>query len=239
MPILKLDHASYFLLWLESMTYMIYGSIAYVLTGISYVFLVIIFSWSCDIVSCAPYSYGITVVSRKSSDTSDISDGPNIWWDLTNLNRIYKAHRTNVWWTMKVFRPHWYWWRYLISSRKESIHVSVTQTGDDFMYSKVILMLKFEADEMVPMVIRCLWQEASHYMWHYNVIMGTVASQITTLLLSTQPFIQSQIKENIKAPCHWPLCGEFTGTGEFPTQMASKAENVSIWWRHYGSRKLW
>ena len=25
------------------------------------------------------------------------------------------------------------------------------------------------------------------------------------------PFIQVQIKENIKAPCHWPLCREFTG----------------------------
>ena len=28
--------------------------------------------------------------------------------------------------------------------------------------------------------------------------------------LFTQPFIQKQIKENIKAPRHWPLCGEFT-----------------------------
>ena len=51
--------------------------------------------------------------------------------------------------------------------------------------------------------------------------------------LFTQPFIQTQIKENIKAPCHWPLCGEFTGTGEFPAQRASYAENVSIWWRHH------
>ena len=43
-----------------------------------------------------------------------------------------------------------------------------------------------------------------------------------------------RIKENIKAPRHWPLCGEFTGTGEFPAQRASYAENVSIWWRHHG-----
>ena len=49
----------------------------------------------------------------------------------------------------------------------------------------------------------------------------------------TQPFIQTQITENIKAPRHWPLCGEFTGTGEFPAQRASYAENVSIWWRHH------
>ena len=51
--------------------------------------------------------------------------------------------------------------------------------------------------------------------------------------LFTQPFIQTQIKVNIKAPRHWPLCGEFTGTGEFPAQRSSYAENVSIWWRHH------
>ena len=52
--------------------------------------------------------------------------------------------------------------------------------------------------------------------------------------LCTQPFIRAQIKVNIKAPRHWPLCGEFTGTGEIPAQMASNAENVSIWCREHG-----
>ena len=51
--------------------------------------------------------------------------------------------------------------------------------------------------------------------------------------LYTRSFVQTQIKENIKAPRRWPLCVEITGTGEFPTQMASDAENVSIWWRHH------
>ena len=36
--------------------------------------------------------------------------------------------------------------------------------------------------------------------------------------LFTQPFIRAQIKENIKAPRHWPLCGEYTG---------------DRWWRHH------
>ena len=32
------------------------------------------------------------------------------------------------------------------------------------------------------------------------------------------------------------LCaGNSPGTGEFPAQMASYAENVSIWWRHHGN----
>ena len=68
---------------------------------------------------------------------------------------------------------------------------------------------------------------------HYDdVIMTMIASQITSLTV-VNSFIQTQMKENIKAPRHWPLSGEFTGTGEFPAQRASYAENVSIWWRHH------
>ena len=34
--------------------------------------------------------------------------------------------------------------------------------------------------------------------------------------------------------CVTGLCvGNSTGTGEFPAQMASNAENVSLWWRHH------
>ena len=47
---------------------------------------------------------------------------------------------------------------------------------------------------------------------HYSdVIMGAMAYQITSLTIAYSPFIQAQIKENIKAPRHWPLWGEFTG----------------------------
>ena len=66
--------------------------------------------------------------------------------------------------------------------------------------------------------------------YHYSdVIMSAIASQITSLTLVCSTNIQIQIKENIKAPRHWPLCGEFTG--EFPAQMSSNAENV--WLRHH------
>ena len=51
--------------------------------------------------------------------------------------------------------------------------------------------------------------------------------------LFAQPFIQARIKGNIKAPRHWPLCGEFTGDRWIPRTGASNAENVSIWWRHH------
>ena len=57
--------------------------------------------------------------------------------------------------------------------------------------------------------------------------MGTIASQITSLAIVYSTFIRAQIKVNIRDSRHWPLCGEFTG--EFPAQMTSNAENVSIW----------
>ena len=50
--------------------------------------------------------------------------------------------------------------------------------------------------------------------------------------LFPQPFIQAHIKENTNAPCHWPL------TGEFLSQRASYAENVSICWRHHDDRNI-
>ena len=60
----------------------------------------------------------------------------------------------------------------------------------------------------VPRPPQCslLWLGYYHYS---DVMMGTMASLITSLT-SSQPFIHAQIKENIKAPRHWPLCGEFT-----------------------------
>ena len=63
--------------------------------------------------------------------------------------------------------------------------------------------------------------------------MSTMASQITSLTVVYSIVYSGTDQRNIKVPRHWPLCGEFTGTGEFPAQRASNAENVSIWWRHH------
>ena len=63
--------------------------------------------------------------------------------------------------------------------------------------------------------------------------MSAIASQITSLTIVCWNFIQAQIKENIKAPRLWQLCGEFTGDRWVPAQRDSYAENVSIWLRHH------
>ena len=52
---------------------------------------------------------------------------------------------------------------------------------------------------------------------HYgDVIIVAIASQIVSLRIVYSTVIQTQIKENIKAPRHWPLCGEFTGDRWIP-----------------------
>ena len=76
-----------------------------------------------------------------------------------------------------------------------------------------------------------IWGVISAISYGYNLIYYHIAQKHFGLII--RPFIQTQIKENIKAPRHWPLCGEFTGDRWIPAQMASNAENVSIWWRHH------
>ena len=66
--------------------------------------------------------------------------------------------------------------------------------------------------------------------WRHNDHDGVSNHQLHGCLLNV--LFGSQIKENTKAPRHWPLCGEFTSPGEFPAQRATNAENISIWWRH-------
>ena len=46
--------------------------------------------------------------------------------DFINFNRIYKAHRTIVWWTMKVFRLH-------------CLHIPYSQCHDDGDFAHAVL----------------------------------------------------------------------------------------------------
>ena len=44
---------------------------------------------------------------------------------------------------------------------------------------------------------------------HYSDVIMCFKSQVPRLF--AQPFVQAQIEENIKVPCHWPLWGESIG----------------------------
>ena len=79
----------------------------------------------------------------------------------------------------------------------------------------------------------CSGHTISSWLSHYSdIVMSAMASQITgvSIVCSTVP---EQIKENIKAPRHWPVSGQSTGDRWFPSQRTNNAENISIWWRHH------
>ena len=64
--------------------------------------------------------------------------------------------------------------------------------------------------------------------WRHNERLKSPTSAVFAQLL-----VQAQIKENVKALRHWPLCGEFIGDRRIPRTKASNMEIVSIWWRHH------
>ena len=78
-------------------------------------------------------------------------------------------------------------------------------------------------------------ESATIVSYHYcDVIMGAMASQVTslTIVYSTVYSGADQIKHQSSASLAFVRRIQ-TVTGEFPAQMASNAENVSIGWHHH------
>ena len=63
--------------------------------------------------------------------------------------------------------------------------------------------------------------------------MSTIASQITSLTIVYSTVYSDADKKTSKLRVTGLCAGNSPGTGEFPAQMASNAENISIWWRHH------
>ena len=80
-------------------------------------------------------------------------------------------------------------------------------------------------------VVGCTRRHLLHYS---DVIMGAMASQITSLVIVySTVYTRRRSKKTSKRVTG--LCvGNSSVTGEIPAQRASNAENISIWWRHHG-----
>ena len=102
-----------------------------------------------------------------------------------------------------------------------------------------------EKDKPSPCLYQPLFGSLQHHQWqwnsqrnnlsHYNdVTMDTIASQITslTVVYSTVYSDADQRKHQSSASLAFVPRNSLL-TGEFPAQMASNAEKVSIWWRHH------
>ena len=77
------------------------------------------------------------------------------------------------------------------------------------------------------------------YVHYTDVIMGAINvsnHQPHDCLLNR--LFRRRSKKTSKLRVTGLCAGNSPGTGEFPAQMASDAENVSIWWRHHEMQKL-
>ena len=75
---------------------------------------------------------------------------------------------------------------------------------------------------------------SSSLQWRHNGRDGVSNHQPRDCLLN-RLFIRRSKKSS--KLCVTDLCaGDSPGTGEFPVQRASNADNVSIWWRHHVDR---
>ena len=112
-------------------------------------------------------------------------------------------------------------------SRYMNVHAVIVMTiSHSYVWIKIFQFTWFNA---LPLF--CLFH-------HYgDAIMSRVWLRLTSPAsrLFTQPLFQAQIKENIKAPRHWPLCGEFTGDQWIPRTKGQLCGNcvhlmTSSWW---------
>ena len=72
--------------------------------------------------------------------------------------------------------------------------------------------------------------------WRHNELDGDSDHQPHDCLLNRLFGCRSKKTSKLRVT---GLCaGNSPGTGEFSAQMASNAENVSIWWRHHGTANL-
>ena len=67
--------------------------------------------------------------------------------------------------------------------------------------------------------------------WRHNDHAGVSNHQSRDRLLNR--LFRRRSKKTSKLRVTGLCAGNSPGTGEFPAQMASNAENVSIWWRHH------
>ena len=73
--------------------------------------------------------------------------------------------------------------------------------------------------------------------WRHNGRDNVSNHQPHDCLLNRLLRRRSKKASKLRVTCF--CAGNSPGTGEFPAQMASNAENISIWWRHHLTSKSW
>ena len=105
----------------------------------------------------------------------------------------------------------------------------------DFLFDALTLCLSWMHAAPHNVFYFCLVSSPKGHnvlQWRYNEHDGVWDHQPHDCLLNR--FVGPRAKKIPKTYVTSLCVGKSPVTGEFPTQKASNAENVSIWWRHHG-----
>ena len=139
-----------------------------------------------------------------------------VWrWHARKMDVIY----------FKRIWIHCYWAGYTVYELTSDIMASSYESG---------LRIKCEKRPWMPNgdVVPCLKsQKVDSLQWRHNGRDIVSNHQPHDCLLNR--LFRRRSKKTPKLRVTGLCAGNSPGTGEFPAQMASYAENVSIWWRHH------
>ena len=99
-------------------------------------------------------------------------------------------------------------------------------------YHQSFVLWYLSKSNLTKMIIKPLWQHGPSLQWRHNGRDGVSNHQSHHCLLNR--LFRCRSKKTSKVRVTGLCAGNSPVTGEFPTQMASDVENVSIWWRHHG-----
>ena len=128
----------------------------------------------------------------------------------------------------------WYYsntWHYELLFIKILFCISTLVT---FIFSKKFIHQGFEAPFLIQVFLCQVIYKT--LQWRHNERAGVSNHQPHDCLLKR--LFRHRSKTTSKLHVTGLCGGNSPVTGEFPTQRASNAENVSIWWRHHGSPLL-
>ena len=111
-------------------------------------------------------------------------------------------------------------------------HLSVFHNITDCHCRKIVMITKWTMTHFItPKLVWCVHESDIPSKWRHNGRDGVLNHQPYDCLLSH--LFGRRSKKTSKLRVTGLCAGNSPGTGEFPAQMASNAENVSIWWRHH------
>ena len=165
----------------------------------------------------------------------------NTWTDSPLVDILKMMNESRV---MKELNWIWKWW---VNVPNRYLYLRIRKQHQNIWRIKTVLTWQTVALEntlicvvgatfywqrlssLMMLVIRVLCKELLKLVLYSDVMMSRMASQITCVSIVYSTVYSGASKLRVTGLCE----RNSLVTCEFPTQRASNAGNVSIWWRHH------